>query len=158
MSRGWTKATRTLGRLSAALCLVSAGFWPARAQSDISIPPGIYSNVDLSAATGDLAGVEIEIHRGAGRIVDVTICEGWCNWAYQVAYESNGGWATFEILERPDDPPRKFRMKRQGSGVLVEEDGEFFVRKDKLKRLKERFGLDVADDSMRDYAERTKSP
>lgn len=130
----------------------------AQATTSIKVvPPGIYGNVRMSRATGDLGGIEIEVHPGAARILDVTVCEGWCNWAYQVAYEDRGGSIAFQILERPDDPPRKFRATRRGKSVLIEEDGEFVVHKYRLARLKERFGLDVADTSMREYVKETNA-
>lgn len=158
MRNHWIRAAVLLRGSVAAICIVYGAFAPAQAETSArAVRPGIYGNVRLSEATGDLSGIEVEIHAGAGRIVDITVCEGWCNWVYQVAYEDQGGWIAFEILERPYDPPRKFRLTQRGKGALIEEDQEFAVPRYRLKRLKERFGLDVADFSMTEYAKETNA-
>lgn len=129
----------------------------SRAYDDISpIEPGIYGNVEFSADTGDLGGIEIEIHSGPNRIVDITVCEGWCEYAYQVTYEELMGTIYFQI-GNTGFPPRKFRVSAKGKNVLIEEDQDFAAYKYRLKRQKMRFGLSVAEDSMEEYAEEMKS-
>ena len=119
-------------------------------KADKVIQPGIYGNVRMSAATGDLGGIEVEVQEGVAHILDITICEGWCNSIYTVVYEDEGDWIAFQVEERVDQV-RKFRIRQRGQEAIIEEDKEFSVFKARLKRQKDRFGLDVAKDSMSEY-------
>lgn len=151
------KAARTVFPIAGAIGLFCSSSAFCRSYDDISpIAPGIYGNVEFSADTGDLGGIEIEIHSGPDRIVDITVCEGWCEYAYRVTYEELMGTIYFQIGDT-GFPPRKFRVSANGKDVLIEEDKELAVYKYRLKRQKMRFGLSVAEDSMKEYAEEMKS-
>ncbi len=122
---------------------VPVSVWAQVGTAKKAVQPGIYSNVRTSSDGDHLGGIEVEIQDGPANILDITICESWCNSVDTVVYEDNGDWIGFQVTERVDQI-RKFRIGQRGKDVIIEEDKEFAVVKARLKRQKETFGLFIA--------------
>lgn len=147
-----------LRALVASAALLSGGLSAQAAQDDADIDPGIYGNVKTSRVTGDMGGLEIEIHPD-GRTVEMTLCEGWCNSIEQRTYRTRDRSIEYEYREEQTEFVMKLRMRRKGKNLLVEQQlvqsgtampTEQFL----LKRLKTRFGLAAAEASMREAGAR----
>lgn len=110
-----------------------------------AVEPGIYGNVRYYEESGDVSGIEIDIHAGDDHLVETVFCEGICNLVVWSRYEQRGDWIEYEYRESPDYI-RTFRIKRDGRNVRAEELYGGYVTRRKLKRLKQRLGLDMAVD------------
>lgn len=145
-------AWRKIGRLSAfaALGLLLTDTAVAQKRGALS---GIFSNVQLSPETGDLGGLEIELHTdGPDPYALVVFCEGWCNQAYRVPVKLGGSSFSFSFTEQlvdasgapvaDDHYTVKGRLAGRSLRVELLLNGNRWSAP--LKRLKTRFGLDVA--------------
>lgn len=118
------------------------------------IKPGVYGNVVSSAESGDLGGVEIALHDDAP-IVEMTLCEGWCNAIVQTRYRIDKGAVAFTFRagnvnldgSAAPDLVIPVRLVARGEDVLLEAPalGE---KPTLLKRLPQRYGLDIAAKTM----------
>ena len=131
---------------AAALCLAAAACG--------DVPPGIYGDVRLSEATGDLGGMELElIGSGTDARAEFVICEGWCNTVIEAPVEFTDHGFTFHFVEHYPEPDGRSRNVRYdvdavavGNGLRVTvtpADGAPAFTGD-LPRIDERFGLAVA--------------
>ena len=150
-----------VGAVAAVAALLAAATPAQAAQARATIAPGIYGNVRMGAETGDLGGMEIEIHPDGGT-VETTYCEGWCNMIYRTRYADHGGWIDYAYQESATFA-FTVRVRQRGRDVVVEQrflpvDGKARVARFRLKRLKDRFGLDVAEQWMRESREPTATP
>ena len=129
----------------------------AEGQSRPASAPEIYSNVRLSRATGDLGGMELQLHRRPdGGDVEFVLCEGWCNQAVRVPVTVENGRFSFDYVESLSDEngrplPRtvtRFEARLvRGALILSAPRGE--IPPTRLPRRNSRYGLDVATETAR---------
>lgn len=138
-----------------ALLLVGSS---AAAKGPVEWPTGLYSNVRMSAETGDLGGMEANFYEDAGKhMVEFVWCEGWCNithkaevtradsgfiFKYVEIYEGGEGRTETDmrLVVRPKGKDRISISAWQGS-ELLDYDGKPQI----LKRAKQPFGISVAN-------------
>ena len=147
----------TLARLGwrlAASVFLAAFAMSAPAKVPTSALSGIFGSVQMGPETGDLGGLEIELHpEAASPYALVVFCEGWCNQAHLVSLKVNGSrfsLAFSEPLVDEDGKPvaaDQFRIDGQarGNSLLVDFQLNSYRERMRLKRLARRFGLDVAE-------------
>lgn len=126
---------------------------PAAAEPPV---PGIYGNVQLSAETGDLGGMELAlIGTGASARVEFVLCEGWCNMLTSAPVRFTDEGFEFEHVDpywfADGSPAPEGRYQVQaipvGTGLKVtvipadNPEGSFSAD---LPRINQRFGLAVA--------------
>jgi len=115
------------------------------------VRPGLYGNVQMFEESGDLGGVELEVHGPPKRMVEMTLCEGWCNSIVKAPYRTEGDRIVFtfrEAIVRSDGTPAPdfvipFRLRQKGQDVIIESDAPY-ESADRLRQLKARDGLLVA--------------
>lgn len=130
------------------VAVILAASAPATLQAvrpDRGIEPGIYGNVRYHEESGDVSGIEIEIHADGDRIVETVLCGGICSLIVWSRYALHGDWIEYEYRESPDYI-RTYRVRRDGRNVWIEQISEGYVTRTKLRRLKQRVGLDIATD------------
>ena len=136
-----------------ALAAVLLASVPAAASAEPPAP-GIYSNVVLSAETGDLGGAELQLF-GADARVEFVLCEGWCNEIKRAPVRFTADGLEFSYVESyfdQDGRPAGDRMfhasaARRGTGVkitITPADTPDFSFSFMLEPAEERFGLAVA--------------
>jgi hypothetical protein len=133
--------------LAALLLLVGA-----EAQAQPASAAEIYSNVRLSRATGDLGGMELQLHRGPeGDDVEFVLCEGWCNHAVRVPVRIENGRFGFDYVESLTDengrplPPNVTRFEaRLVRGAVILSAPRDQIAPTRLPPRSSRYGLDVA--------------
>jgi len=112
----------------------------------------VFSNVRLSPETGDLGGLELELHPTELQPYALVVsCEGWCNLAHRVPLVIKGNrfsLAFSEALTQGGKPAGEDRYRISGrladSALLVDFRMNSIREQVRLKRLKGRFGLNVA--------------
>lgn len=137
-----------------ALMLASSS---AVAKKPMAWPTGIYSNVRMSAETGDLGGMEARFYEENGEhMVEFVWCEGWCNQTYKsklTRYDNGfefhyteqyeGGEGTilsdYHFIAWPDG--KKLKISAWQGRESLDYEGKPQV----LKRAKTLFGIDVAN-------------
>ena len=134
--------------------------WLAAALASVATPliaaplSGVYGNVEMSPDTGDLGGMEIEIHAdGPDPYAEFVLCEGWCNGAASVPITVVGDTLTFDYIEQYTDlagQPTDSRLSRisgrmTAEGLVLEGAGDLAFDPVLLPPQQQRFGLDVAD-------------
>ncbi len=138
--------------LTAGLLLLPLLSTPAPA--DVRSPlAGIFSNVALSPESGDLGGLEIEIHPHPSTAhAFVVLCEGWCNEAHRVPVKINGAKFELTFAEPTYDAsgatageiPYRVSGRLIGQSLLVDLRSGLHVDRLRLTKRSQRFGLDVA--------------
>lgn len=130
------------------LLLADPGF--AERKSRLS---GIFSNVQLSPITGDMGGLELELHAdGPDPYALVVFCEGWCNQSYRVPLRLDGSRFSLTFTEQlvdstgapVADDHYTVQGRLSGGSLLAELQLNDYRWRVRLKRSKTRFGLDVA--------------
>lgn len=127
----------------------------------MAFPEGLYVNVDVSEATGDLGGFEVRFFRDSGKpMAEFVLCEGWCNQAYLAEVTREGDAFRMNHVEqwssedsagetRTEDHRVTYTIVRSGDklvyqmtfdGAPVERDADTAT----LLPLEEPFGLSVA--------------
>lgn len=137
-----------------ALLLASSS---AIAKKPMAWPTGLYSNVRMSAETGDLGGMEARFYEENGEhMVEFVWCEGWCNQTYKskltrydngfefhYTEEYQGGEGTivsdYHFVAWPAG--NKIKISAWQGREKLDYDGKPQV----LKRIKQPFGIDVAN-------------
>lgn len=129
------------------------------AAGDVS---GIYGNVQDSPETGDMSGYELRFFRkGDVSMVEMTLCEGWCNDTHIAPVRRDGTALVFEYDERLVDQDGRLSRPIRNRLRLVPSRGGFLVshwtngrpawdgaRPVRIKRQKHLYGLAVARDKM----------
>ncbi len=121
------------------------------------LAPGIYSDVKMSANTGDLGGIEIKILAGADTgWAEAVYCQGWCNTVDKnriVATKTGYRFDYRESYSEMDESGKGTKesvsttimyIQKTSTGLLVTTgDGEG-RRAHRLKKQKKEYGLSVA--------------
>lgn len=127
-------------------------------------PSGIYGNVQDSPETGDMSGYELRFFRKSGALmVELTLCEGWCNDTYTVPVvrDGNGYIAEYqEISLDQDGRPHngglnRLRLVSSRGGLLIThwvDDRRAWagMKPVRVKPQRHLYGLAVARDQMRE--------
>jgi hypothetical protein len=133
---------------------LAASAMPATAAAPPSALSGIFSDIQMNYETGDLGGLEIEIHpQERSPYALIVLCEGWCNQAYQVPIKINGRNFDLALSEPYFDKSGKLVGKDRyrvhgrliGQALIAELRWEFGRESYRLMRRKTRFGLNVAN-------------
>lgn len=119
-------------------------------------PNGIYSNVAMSARTGDLGGFEVEFRDvGGAPVAEFVLCEGWCNATATAPVERDGKAFTFAASESYEGGEgtrvllNRYHVMPQGRSLVLKGsiDGQpIFASRTAvlLRRLDKPYGLQVA--------------
>jgi len=119
-------------------------------------PSGLYGNVRMSRQTGDLGGMEARFYEEGGRhMVEFVWCEGWCNETFKVPVTRIADGFTFSYFQRfadggvEDGQTMRFVAWLEGKTLRIsawqgEEELDYEGRPQRLKRIREPFGITVA--------------
>lgn len=128
-----------------------------------SDPTGIYGNVQDSPETGDMGGYELRFFRRNGMLmVELTLCEGWCNETYTAPVVRDGRAYVVRYDEMQLDQagrgqrvPNRLRLAPSRGGFLISHwmNGRAVGRglpPVHIRRQRNLYGLAVARDNMRE--------
>jgi len=144
-------AGRSSFAVVAAALLVSS---PGRANEALS---GVFSDITMSAETGDLGGLEIELHAERPNPYALVVsCEGWCGLYHRVPLRLTGTRFSFAFSEQLVDSSGKpagvdrYRIDGRLVGRMLvgslelNTQGRSVRRRFHLQRRARQFGLSVA--------------
>lgn len=120
-----------------------------------AIAPGIYSDVRMSEATGDLGGIELRIDRADDGALTVAAvwCQGWCNSIVEAPLtRAEDGYAfdfqepIWSAGEETAGPVYRMSLRPDGKALALMVSGEGIdpSERRRLKRIDKPFGLAVA--------------